>query len=79
MDINSLSIAQRIGELKWHLEGIDVFNITELAQMAIGEAPPHRITQVTDQLRENIMKIFSENPSLLSDRYVIENGEVKKL
>lgn len=60
-------------------QSIDVFNITELVQMAIGETPSHRITQVTDQLRENIMKTFSENPSLFSDRYVIENGEVKKL
>jgi len=58
---------------------IEVFNITELAQIAIGETPRHRITEVTNQLRLDMMKTFSENPSLLQDKYIIENGEVRKL
>ena len=58
---------------------MDVFNITELAQIAVGETPHHRITEVTDQLRQNMMKTFTENPSLLKDKYIIENGEVRKL
>jgi heterodisulfide reductase subunit D len=58
---------------------LDLFNITELAQMAIGEIPRHRHTEVTEQVRQEIMKTFAENPELFNDRYVIENGEVRKL
>jgi hypothetical protein len=47
--------------------------------MAIGEMPPHRIDDVRNQLRQNMMKIFTENPVLLSEKYTIENGVVKKL
>ena len=60
-------------------QGIDVYNITELAQIAIGETPPHRIAEATDALRANIIKTFTENPSLMTDKYTIENGKVIKL
>ena len=60
-------------------QNIDVFNITELAQLAIGETPPHRITEVTNQLRQNVMKTFMENPSLLKEKFAMENGKAVKL
>jgi len=58
---------------------LEVYNITELAQMAIGETPLHRIAETTDQLRQSIMKAFTENPGMFNEKYTIENGMVKKL
>ena len=55
---------------------IEVMNITELAQMAIGEKPPHRLTEVLQQLNQNIFAGYSRNPDLFKTRYKIENGKV---
>nr|MDO8076019.1 (Fe-S)-binding protein [Candidatus Freyarchaeota archaeon] len=43
---------------------IETYYITELAQMAIGEKPPHRIVEVTDQIVELLTKKIIENPGL---------------
>lgn len=56
--------------------GIEVYNITELAQIAVGEDPPHRIGLIRKTLTENVMKKVLEDPDMLKKRYRIQNGEV---
>lgn len=56
--------------------GLEIFNITELAQMAIGEKPPHRIEKIKRELNNNIFKVISENPEVLKKRYAIKNDEI---
>lgn len=60
-------------------QDMTVFHITELAQMAIGENPPHRLKEVSKQLKLNVINKFTQNPELLSVRYKIENGKVRQL
>ncbi len=59
--------------------GLEIYNITELAQIAVGEKPPHRIEEVKNQLTRNIFKGVSENPEALKQRYIIQNGEISLL
>jgi len=61
------------------VQNIDVYNITELAQLAIGENPLHRQAEISKQLSMNMMNTFANNPDLLKTRYRIENGQVIKL
>ena len=56
-------------------ENLETYYITELAQMAIGERPPHRIVEVTDLLSKKI----AENLGLMTDRYIIRNGKIRPL
>ena len=58
-------------------EGIEVYYITELAQMAIGEKPLHRLKDMKNQLTKNIIKKVSENPGVLKQKYIIKNGEIR--
>ena len=60
-------------------QGLEIYNITELAQMAIGENPVHRIEEIKKELNRNIFKVVSEKPDLLTTRYKVENGEIKTL
>ncbi len=60
-------------------KGLEIYNITELAQMAIGENPVHRIEEIKKELNRNIFKVVSEKPDLLTTRYKVENGEIKTL
>jgi Fe-S oxidoreductase len=60
-------------------EGLEVFYITELAQMAIGEKPLRRLKEMKNRLTENIIKKISENPGILKQKYVIKDGEVVPL
>jgi len=55
--------------------GLEIYNITELAQIAIGEKPLHRIEEIKRELNKNIFKMISENPEVLKKRYTIKNGE----
>jgi Fe-S oxidoreductase len=57
-------------------QNLEVYNITELAQMAIGEEPPHRIGEIDRQLRSDVIKKIVERPEILSERYVIRNGKI---
>ncbi len=57
--------------------GLEIFNITELAQMAIGEKPLHRIEEIKRELGKNIFKTVQENPEEFTKRYLIINGEVR--
>jgi Fe-S oxidoreductase len=58
---------------------LEIFYISELAQMAIGEKPPHRIEEILNGLAENMMEKIGENEELLTKKYVIKNGEIKPL
>lgn len=58
---------------------IETYYITELAQMALGEKPPHRVLEVGARHRAQLVKTISENPQLLADKYIIKNGKVLKI
>lgn len=58
-------------------QGLEIYNITELAQMAIGEKPLHRIDEIKKTLTQNIMTKIIENPEALKKRYMIKNGEIE--
>ncbi|MBU4316250.1 MAG: (Fe-S)-binding protein [Proteobacteria bacterium] len=55
---------------------IPVFNITELAQMAIHEEPPHRLAEISNALNKKMFETISKNPDLLKARYTIKDGKV---
>jgi hypothetical protein len=55
---------------------LDVFNITELIQMAIGENPSHRISEEMNQVVKNFIQTVSANPELLKKKYRLENGKL---
>ncbi|MCP4750748.1 MAG: hypothetical protein GY866_07640, partial [Proteobacteria bacterium] len=58
---------------------LEIFNMTELAQMAVGEEPLHRIAEISKGLRTNLITKISQNPNLLTDKYVIKNGKVERV
>jgi Fe-S oxidoreductase len=58
-------------------QGLEIYNITELAQMAIGEQPLHRIEEIKSQLNKNMFKVIGEHPDILTKRYTIKNGEIR--
>ena len=57
-------------------QGLEVYHITELAQLAMGEEPAHRIEEIRSQLRQKIIEVVAEDPDVLSKRYVIRDGEI---
>ncbi|MFB0562007.1 MAG: (Fe-S)-binding protein [Candidatus Lokiarchaeia archaeon] len=60
-------------------KNIETYYITELAQMAIGEKPLHRIVEVTNRTIELMTKKIVENPGLIKDKYIIKNGKIQRL
>jgi heterodisulfide reductase subunit B len=60
-------------------KNIEAYYITELAQMAIGEHPPHRIVEVTNRSMENLAKKVGQNLGLIKDKYLIKNGKINHL
>lgn len=58
---------------------LDCYYITELVQIAIGEKPQHRLIKVREQLMMDVMQRISEEPDMMTGRYVIREGVVKKL
>ncbi|MBN1653061.1 MAG: (Fe-S)-binding protein [Deltaproteobacteria bacterium] len=58
---------------------LEVFNLFELVQIAIGENPPHRIKEEMSQMANNFIQAISADPDLLKKRYRIEKGELKEL
>ncbi|MBN1473881.1 MAG: (Fe-S)-binding protein [Syntrophaceae bacterium] len=65
------------GKAKKH--GLDIYYITELAQIACREKPPHRIEETKKSLVNNIITKISAEPSLFTQKYVIKNGLIKPL
>ncbi|MBN1380594.1 MAG: (Fe-S)-binding protein [Deltaproteobacteria bacterium] len=57
-------------------KNLDVFNITELFQMALGERPPHRISEEMNHMVKNFMQTITANPYLLTKKYRIKNGQL---
>lgn len=58
---------------------LDLYHITELVQMAIGEKPPHRIEATKTQLVTNVITKISAHPSLLNRKYILKDGMVEPL
>jgi Fe-S oxidoreductase len=60
-------------------KNIEVYYITELAQMALGEKPRHRIVEVTNHAIELMAKKVGQNLGLIKDKYTITNGKIHRL
>jgi Fe-S oxidoreductase len=60
-------------------QGLEIYNITELAQIAVGEKPLHRIEDIKNQLAGNLFKVIGENPEALTKRYTLKKGELQLL
>ncbi|MFW9972623.1 MAG: (Fe-S)-binding protein [Candidatus Odinarchaeota archaeon] len=60
-------------------KNIKSYYITELAQMAIGETPPLKIFENSENLQNQVMKTMKDNPNLLKEKYIIKNGEINRL
>jgi heterodisulfide reductase subunit D len=58
---------------------IELYHIIELAQLAIGERPRHRIIEARERLVQDIYKKVGENPDAFNKRYIILNGEIRTL
>ncbi len=58
---------------------IGAFYITELAQLAIGEKISHRILESMEEIQNLVFKKVLDNPNIFTDRYVMKNGDLKKL
>lgn len=59
--------------------GLEIYNLTELAQIAIGEKPIHRLEEIKSQLTNNIFIKIGENPELFKQRHIIKDGEIVPL
>jgi len=55
------------------------YHILELAQIAIGEKPPHRTIELRDKFDNLIEKTINENPDLLKDKIIVKNGKIQKV
>ncbi|WXG41762.1 MAG: (Fe-S)-binding protein [Candidatus Freyarchaeum deiterrae] len=60
-------------------KNIEAYYMTELAQMAIGEQPPHRIVEVTNRAMELLGKRIGQNLGLMNDKYLIKGGKIHRL
>jgi hypothetical protein len=58
---------------------IETYHILELAQMSIGEKPPHRTIELRENYKNLIEKTVKENPDLLKDKVIIKNGKIQPL
>ncbi len=58
---------------------IKSYYATELAQMAIGESPEFKILENAKMLQKQVIKTISENPNILTERFIIKNGKVSRL
>ncbi|MFX1277750.1 MAG: heterodisulfide reductase-related iron-sulfur binding cluster, partial [Promethearchaeota archaeon] len=58
---------------------IESYYITELAQMATGERPFRKILENAKKLEKQVINTISKNPKLLTERYIIKEGKIKRL
>ncbi len=58
---------------------IEPYYITELAQMAIGEKPIHKIIDATKKIENYILKRVMDNPRILREKYTIKNGKFNQV
>ncbi|TFG30239.1 MAG: (Fe-S)-binding protein [Promethearchaeota archaeon] len=61
------------------IKNIESYYITELAQMAIGEKPSHQIVNTIKQMENHLFKKVGENPTLMTDRYLLKNGKIVRI
>lgn len=57
--------------------GLAAYHLLELAQMAIGEKPPHRIEEIKSQLIASVFTRAVSDPSLMTQKYILEDGRIK--
>jgi Fe-S oxidoreductase len=60
-------------------KNIESYYITELAQMAIGEKPTHQIVNTIKQMENHLFKKVGENPTLMTNRYLLKNGKIVRI
>ena len=72
--VGCLNLSPKASEM-----GIDTFHVIELAQMAIGESPPHRINETLQNTMGVVMKKIGENPNIMTDKYIMRNGQIQYL
>jgi Fe-S oxidoreductase len=72
--VGCLNLSPKAAEM-----GIDTFHVIELAQMAIGETPAHRINETLGNIMGVVMKKMGENPNIMTDRYVARDGKIQRL
>jgi len=60
-------------------KNIESYYITELAQMAIGEKPYHKILETSNQFESYLVRKIRENPNLIRKRYIIKNGKITRI
>ncbi|MFX1339393.1 MAG: hypothetical protein ACFFDK_12345, partial [Promethearchaeota archaeon] len=58
---------------------IEPYYITELAQIAIGEKPIHKIVDATKRVENYLLKRVMDNPHIIRDRYIIKNGKFNQV
>jgi Fe-S oxidoreductase len=60
-------------------KNIETYHLLELAQIAIGEKPPHRTIEIRDTFDNLVEKTINENPDLLKDKIIVKNGKIQKV
>lgn len=58
---------------------IETYHIIELAQMGIGEKPPHRTIELRENYKKLLEKTLEENPDLLKDKVILKDGKIQGL
>ena len=58
---------------------IETYHLIELAQMAIGEKPPHRTNELRDDYHKLLEETLFENPDLLKDKVIIKKGRITRI
>ena len=69
-----LSIAKPAKE-----RNIETYHILGLAQMAIGEKPPHRTIELREKYQGLIENTIKESPDLLNDKVILKNGKIQRI
>ena len=72
--VGCLNISPKASEM-----GLDTFHVIELAQMAMGETPAHRMNETLGNIMAIVMKKMGENPEIMTDRYTVRNGRIQPL
>jgi len=60
-------------------KNIKSYYITELAQMAIGETPSLDILNNAKNLQTQVINTISQNPNILTERYILKSGKIVRL
>jgi len=72
--VGCLNLSPKASEM-----GIDTFHVIELAQMAIGEMPAHRINETLKNTMGAVMEKIGKNPDIMTDKYIMRNGQIQRL